>query len=61
MNRFRIEQVLDFSGGLCAGAGDDGQVRLDADLRVQLTVLQEVDSGFLNLLRRKLFVFNVLA
>ena len=51
VNGLRVQQVLDLSGGLCAGAGDDGQVSLDTDLRVQLTVLQDVDGGFLNLLR----------
>lgn len=50
MNRLSVQQVLDFRGGVGAGAGDHSQVGLDADLRVQLTVLHGVDGGFLQLL-----------
>lgn len=50
MNGFRIQQILDFRGGMSTRARDDGQVRLDADFGVQLTVLQDVNGGFLELL-----------
>lgn len=50
MNGFRVQQVLDLRGGLSAGTRDHGEVSLDADLGVQLTVLHDVDRGLLQLL-----------
>lgn len=40
--RFRFQQSLDLVGRLAARTGDDGQITLDANLGVQLTVLHDV-------------------
>lgn len=47
--RLVVQEFPDLVGRASARAGNDGEVGLDPDFRVQLTVLHEVKSGLLEL------------